>query len=100
MVMTFTRSFAWDDSGWRDGAACRSTDPNLFFPAGSTGAAVEQIDAAKAICQSCPVRGECLEFSMVTNQEGGIWGGLTEDERRRMRSAWVAARRRRQLVSR
>ncbi len=100
MVMTFTRTFEWDDSGWRKGAACRNTDPDLFFPAGTTGAAVEQIDAAKAVCESCPVREQCLEFSMVTNQEAGIWGGATEDERRRMRSSWVAARRRRQLVSR
>jgi WhiB family redox-sensing transcriptional regulator len=100
MVMPFTRSFEWDDCGWRDGAACRSTDPELFFPAGTTGVAVEQIDAAKTVCRSCPVREQCLEFSMVTNQEAGIWGGTTEDERRKMRSSWVAARRQRMLVSR
>ena len=100
MVMTFTRTFDWDDSGWREGAVCRDTDPDRFFPAGTTGIAVEQIDVAKAMCRSCPVRKQCLEFSMATNQEAGIWGGSTEDERRKMRSAWLAARRPRQLVAR
>ena len=100
MVMTFSRTFEWDDSGWRDDAACRDTDPNLFFPAGTTGIAVEEIEAAKALCQSCPVRAQCLEFAMIANQEAGIWGGTTEEERRKMRSAWLANRRRRELVRR
>jgi len=100
MVMTFTRTFDWDDCGWREGAACRDTDPDLFFPGGTTGVAIEQIDVAKAMCRSCPVREQCLEFSMATNQKAGIWGGSTEDERRKMRSAWLAARRRRQLAAR
>ena len=100
MVMTFSRTFDWDDSGWRDSAACRDTDPNLFFPAGTTGVAVEEIEAAKALCQTCPVREQCLEFAMVANQEAGIWGGMSEEERRRMRSSWLASRRRRELVRR
>lgn len=100
MVMAFNRSFDWDDSGWRDRAACRDTDPDLFFPVGTTGVAVEEIEAAKALCQSCPVCAQCLDFALEANQEAGIWGGTSEDERRRMRSAWVAARRRRALVRR
>ncbi len=100
MVMTFSRTFDWDDSGWRDSAACRDTDPNLFFPAGTTGVAVEEIEAAKALCQTCPVREQCLEFAMVANQEAGIWGGMSEEERRKMRSSWLASRRRRELVRR
>ena len=95
MVMTYIRTFDWDGSGWRDSAACRNTDPNLFFPAGTTGAAVEEIEAAKAICRSCVVQKECLEFALEANQDTGVWGGTTEDERRKIRSAWLAARRRR-----
>ena len=100
MVMTFTPTFEWDDSGWRDGAACRDTGPNRFFPVGATGGAVEEIEAAKAVCRSCPVREQCLEFALATNQEAGVWGGTSEDERRKLRREWTAARRRRELVSR
>ncbi len=100
MVMPSTRTFDWDDAGWRDRAACRDTDPDLFFPVGSTGPAVEEIKAAKALCRSCAARQECLEFALVTNQETGIWGGTSEDERRKLRSSWLAARRRQALVRR
>ncbi len=94
MVTTFSRTFDWDDEGWRDRAACRDVDPELFFPVGSTGDAVQEIEAAKAVCRTCPVRAECLEFALQANQEAGVWGGASEEERRKMRSAWVAARRR------
>jgi WhiB family redox-sensing transcriptional regulator len=97
--MTFSRRTTWDDIRWRDDAACRNTNPDLFFPVGSTGEAVEETTAAIALCRRCPVREECLEFAMVTNQRDGIWGGMSEEDRRRMRSAWVAARRRRELAS-
>ena len=70
---------------WRHVAACREVDPELFFPIGTTGLALDQIDAAKQVCEACPVSGECLEFALGTNQEAGVWGGLTEDERRRLR---------------
>lgn len=78
----------WDVQGWRDQAACRHTDPHLFFPLGSTGAAVGHVQAAKAVCRSCPVQGPCLEFALESNQEAGIWGGKNEDERRMLRSGW------------
>jgi WhiB family transcriptional regulator, redox-sensing transcriptional regulator len=75
-----------EDDGWRARAACRDEDPELFFPIGSSGpAALKQIAAAKAICAQCPVREACLRFALDTGQDYGIWGGLTEDERRRMR---------------
>ncbi len=83
----------WDDAGWRDRAACRRTDADLFFPAGSTGDAVDQIESAKAVCRSCPVQLACLQFSLETNQEAGIWGGKDEDERRKLRQAWRISRR-------
>ena len=80
---------------WRDTAACRDSEPNLFFPIGSTGPAVDQIEAAKAICVECIVREDCLAYALETNQEAGVWGGYAEDERRRLRKRWLAERRRR-----
>ena len=97
--MTFSRPSTWDDYRWREDAACRNTNPDLFFPVGSTAEAVEETQAAIALCRRCPVRAQCLEFAMVTNQRDGIWGATSEDDRRRMRSAWVAARRLRELAS-
>jgi WhiB family transcriptional regulator, redox-sensing transcriptional regulator len=69
------------DGAWRLGAACRSADPDLFFPVSSTGKSLEQVTQAKAICARCPVRRECLAFALRTQQFHGIWGGLTEQER-------------------
>ena len=73
------------DYTWRDQAMCRDTDPELFFPIGTTGQALLQIAKAKSICCQCPVTVECLEFALETNQDTGIWGGNSEDERRHMR---------------
>ncbi|HEV7887935.1 MAG TPA: WhiB family transcriptional regulator [Acidimicrobiales bacterium] len=82
----------WDVDKWRAESACRDADVNLFFPAGVTGPAEVQILEAKAICAACPVRETCLAFAIQTNQEYGIWGGTTEDERRVLRRAWRARR--------
>lgn len=70
---------------WRREAACRDTDPDLFFPVGTTGPAIEQIESAKAVCRSCPAQTLCLEYAIDTNQDSGIWGGTSEDERRQIR---------------
>jgi WhiB family redox-sensing transcriptional regulator len=70
---------------WRSGAACRDTDPDLFFPVGQTGPAIAHIANAKEVCSTCAVQVECLEYALMTNQDAGIWGGLTEDERRKIR---------------
>ncbi|MDQ6784287.1 MAG: WhiB family transcriptional regulator [Actinomycetota bacterium] len=83
----------WDVDDWRDDAACRDTDPDLFFPIGTTGLAVDQIDSAKAVCDRCEAQRACLEFALATNQESGIWGGTSEDERRRLRKSWLARQR-------
>ena len=99
MVMTAARMLATRDFAWRDRAACKDSHPELFFPIGSTGDALEEIDAAKAICRSCPVRKDCLAFAIETNQESGVWGGMSEDERRKLRRDWVAYKRR-DLLSR
>ena len=78
---------------WRFEAACRRTDPDLFFPVGTTGLAVSQIDSAKAVCQTCPSLAPCLEFALTTNQDSGVWGGTSEEERRKLRRQWMQRRR-------
>lgn len=81
---------------WRNEASCKDANPDLFFPIGTTGAAVGQVDMARRICGSCLVREPCLEFALASNQDAGVWGGLTEDERRTLKRA---RQRRRRLVS-
>lgn len=66
---------------WRSAAACRSADPELFFPISHSGKSLEQVAEAKAICAGCPVGRECLAFALRTRQVHGIWGGTTEQER-------------------
>ena len=95
MAITMGSPRSWDASiAWRGDASCKDLDPNLFFPIGVTGPAVDQIAAAKSICSDCPVRRECLDFAITTNQEFGVWGGTTEDERRILRRQWRAQMRR------
>jgi WhiB family transcriptional regulator, redox-sensing transcriptional regulator len=83
-----------DDDNWRDYAACRDTDPDLFFPVGTTGPAIEQIENAKAVCAECEACQPCLQYALTTNQDSGIWGGTSEEERRKLRRQYLAARRR------
>jgi WhiB family transcriptional regulator, redox-sensing transcriptional regulator len=97
-VLTALRTH-WNDLSWRDQATCRDLNPELFFPVGVTGLAVEQIDAAKSFCHTCPSQSACLEFAITTNQEYGVWGGTTEDERRVLRREWRAEVRRQRLAS-
>jgi WhiB family redox-sensing transcriptional regulator len=94
VALTWTRSIEWDVEDWREDAACRDTDPDLFFPVGSTGPALDQIMNAKSVCTACEAQESCLEFALATNQESGIWGGTTEEERRKLRKAWLAHQRR------
>lgn len=94
MALTWTRPFDWDTDDWRPRSACRDTDPNLFFPIGTTGPAIDQIESAKAVCRQCEVQGACLEFALATNQEAGVWGATSEEERRALRKAWMARQRR------
>ena len=94
MALTWSRNIEWDVDDWRDLASCRDTDPDLFFPVGTTGPAIEQIDSAKQVCATCDAQDACLEFALATNQESGIWGGTSEDERRKLRKGWLARQRR------
>jgi WhiB family redox-sensing transcriptional regulator len=80
---------------WVELGACRESDPSLFFPIGTTGPAVEQIERATTICSTCVVQETCLQFALESNQESGVWGGYAEDDRRRLRKKWLADRRRR-----
>lgn len=69
-------------TNWRDYAACRGADPELFFPIGDTGPAVMQQVTAKAVCVGCTVRIACLAWAVRTGISHGVWGGLDEDQRR------------------
>ena len=78
------------DLAWQDLANCRGADPDLFFP--ERGASTR---TAKSICRECSVREECLEFAIVSSEKFGIWGGLSERERRKIRKQrQIAAQRR------
>jgi WhiB family transcriptional regulator, redox-sensing transcriptional regulator len=74
-------------TNWRDDAACLHTDPDLFFPVGPAGPALDQVDEAKRICQTCPVQKQCLARALELGAASGVWGGTTEDQRRAMRKA-------------
>ncbi|MCU1494038.1 MAG: putative WhiB family transcriptional regulator [Acidimicrobiaceae bacterium] len=63
---------------WRKRAACRGLDPDIFYPASD-----EEAEEAKAICVACPVQQVCLEHALAHRERDGVWGGLTERERRR-----------------
>ncbi|HVX70768.1 MAG TPA: WhiB family transcriptional regulator [Mycobacteriales bacterium] len=70
---------------WRHRAACRDEDPELFFPIGTTGPSLLQVDEAKAVCRRCDAVDECLTWALDSDQDAGVWGGLSEDERREVR---------------
>ena len=72
---------------WIERASCLDQDPDLFFPVGTTGPAVEQTARAKAVCRRCSVRRECLAWALDTCQDAGVWGGLGEEDRREIRRA-------------
>ena len=68
------------DPDWHDNANCLGVDPDLFFP--ERGASPRE---AKEVCRGCEVRHDCLEFALQNGEKFGIWGGLSERERRRIR---------------
>jgi WhiB family redox-sensing transcriptional regulator len=83
------RSLLEDGSGeeipdWQERALCAQTDPEAFFP--EKGGSTRE---AKRICSGCEVRAECLEYALAQDERFGIWGGLSERERRRLRRAAV-----------
>jgi WhiB family redox-sensing transcriptional regulator len=80
-----------DVPDWRSRGACLTADPELFFPISSTGTSQEQEEQAREVCARCLVRDECLAFALRTNQAHGVWGGLGEAERLRLRRRLRAA---------
>jgi WhiB family redox-sensing transcriptional regulator len=73
---------------WQEEANCLGVDPDLFFP--ERGASTRE---AKSVCRSCEVRVECLEYALSHAEKFGIWGGLSERERRRVRRQRALERR-------
>jgi WhiB family transcriptional regulator, redox-sensing transcriptional regulator len=92
-ILASSLALANADYTWRREAICRDTDPSMFFPVGTTGPALHQIARAKQVCGECPVQTPCLEYALETNQDSGIWGGSTEDERRTIRRRIAATAR-------
>jgi WhiB family transcriptional regulator, redox-sensing transcriptional regulator len=64
---------------WRQRAACRGVDPDIFYPVSE-----EEAEEARAICRACPVLESCLEWALSNRERDGVWGGATERERRRI----------------
>lgn len=75
-----TSPLVHSDQKWTEDAICAQIDPDLFFP--EKGASIQQ---AKRVCDSCPVRQQCLDAALRNNERFGIWGGLSERERREYR---------------
>ncbi|MBK1787010.1 WhiB family transcriptional regulator [Prauserella sp. ASG 168] len=67
---------------WSERAACRDEDPELFFPVTDMGPGAQQTARATAICASCPVRAQCLQYALDGGLDFGIFGGTSERERR------------------
>lgn len=78
---------------WRHRAACLTEDPELFFPIGNSGPAMAQVEQAKAVCLRCEVRDTCLKWALETGQDAGVWGAMSEEERRSLKRRNARARR-------
>lgn len=81
-------ALAVGELSWQDYANCRGADADLFFP--ERGASTRK---AKAICNACEVKGQCLDFAIINGEKFGIWGGMSERERRRVRRLRTVAAR-------
>ncbi len=88
MLSKLIEALAVDELSWQDYGSCRGADADLFFP--ERGASTRK---AKAICNECDVKEPCLEFAIVTGEKFGIWGGMSERERRRVRRERIIQRR-------
>jgi WhiB family redox-sensing transcriptional regulator len=70
---------------WRHRAICRDEDPELFHPVGTSGPALLQLAEAKRVCQRCPVTEACRDFALGNGIDSGVYGGMSEDERRALK---------------
>lgn len=81
MMLTIATMDSEDEAyGWQERALCAQTDPEAFFP--EKGGSTRE---AKKVCLSCDVRGDCLEYALANDERFGIWGGLSERERRKLK---------------
>lgn len=90
VVPTASVTTMQDDRAFMLRAACRTEDPDLFYPSGET--VRSDIARAKRVCARCPVRWECGRLAFETGEQFGVWGGLTADERRAQVRRAAAAR--------
>jgi WhiB family redox-sensing transcriptional regulator len=88
MITEVTEAETGVVGAWQDEANCLGVDPDLFFP--ERGASTRE---AKEVCRGCVVREDCLEFALANGEKFGIWGGMSERERRRIRRQRALARR-------
>src|SRR6476660_3625719 len=88
MIVASVHASQIGDKRWQERANCLGVDPDLFFP--ERGASTRE---AKEVCRGCVVREDCLEYALVHGEKFGIWGGMSERERRRIRRARATARR-------
>lgn len=79
-------------SNWWQQGACRTEDADLFFPIGKNGPAALQLIRAKQVCAGCAVREECLRWAISLGVDQGVWGGLSEEERRALKRRDVRQR--------
>jgi WhiB family transcriptional regulator, redox-sensing transcriptional regulator len=90
MTMTITiGATAPRSDDWKLRGSCGGMDPDIFFPVlvsgpSTSGSAGRRVAAAKRICYACPVISECLTWALRHGEEWGVWGGLSEHERRRL----------------
>jgi WhiB family redox-sensing transcriptional regulator len=80
MALSMLAELEYVDQDWRANASCARFDPDLFFAPGAL-----EHKMAKRVCRECPVRRQCLDYAMEAPVDHGVWGGLTERERRRAR---------------
>ena len=78
-------NFDLEQEAWMEEGSCVYANTELFFPVGSSMKAIKQSNEAIAICNECPVKVACLEYAISSNQDSGVWGGTTEEERKSIR---------------
>jgi WhiB family redox-sensing transcriptional regulator len=79
------QNFELERESWMENGSCIYANSELFFPVGSSMKAIKKANEAKAVCNECFVKVDCLEYAVRTNQDSGFWGGATEEERKSIR---------------
>src|ERR1039457_5133131 len=81
-----------DIMDWRHEAACREVDPELFFAIGNSGPALLESEEAKQVCRRCSFMDACLRWAIDSGHDAGVWGGMSEDERRALKRLTIRLR--------